>query len=260
GLSYHLLTIAENIITILSVKLEKRLSRNLFEKLREERPSNFKKLVPISGDANEKELGLSAMDKQMLVDRVTIIIHIAGDVKFNNSLKYATLVNVRSTRDICILAQSMKNLIALVHVSTAFVPVNESFVEEKIYPPVADWQKMIEMAELLDEHTLNVFTAKCLDYAPNTYIFSKILAESIIQEYSSSLHCAIIRPSVVSSTLKEPILGWLDNVYGPIGLFVGCGQGLIRVACCNINVNQNLVPVDIVIKAILVMSWKLGST
>ncbi|XP_011705000.1 PREDICTED: putative fatty acyl-CoA reductase CG8306 [Wasmannia auropunctata] len=54
---------------------------------------------------------------------------------------------------------------------------------------------MIEVAELLDKHTLNVFTAKCLDYTPNTYIFSKNLAESIIQDYSSSLPCAIIRPS-----------------------------------------------------------------
>lgn len=49
---------------------------------------------------------------------------------------------------------------ALVYVSTAFAHVNEPIIEEKVYPPVADWQKMIEIAELLDEHTLNVFTAK----------------------------------------------------------------------------------------------------
>ncbi|XP_011705867.1 PREDICTED: putative fatty acyl-CoA reductase CG8306 [Wasmannia auropunctata] len=55
---------------------------------------------------------------------------------------------------------------------------------------------MIEMAELLDEHTLNIFTAKCLDYIPNTYIFSKTLAEDIIQEYSLFFPCAIVRPSM----------------------------------------------------------------
>jgi len=38
--------------------------------------------------------------------------------------------------------------------------VNEPFVEEKVYPPMADWQKMIEVTEMLDEHTLNIFTAK----------------------------------------------------------------------------------------------------
>ncbi|KAL0103243.1 hypothetical protein PUN28_017512 [Cardiocondyla obscurior] len=54
---------------------------------------------------------------------------------------------------------------------------------------------MITIAESLDEHTLNIFTAKCLEYAPNTYIFTKNLSERIILDYSSSLPCAIIRPS-----------------------------------------------------------------
>jgi len=47
----------------------------------------------------------------MLVERVTIIIHAAASVRFNDNLKYAIFVNTRGTRDICILAKSMKNLI-----------------------------------------------------------------------------------------------------------------------------------------------------
>ncbi|XP_011701210.1 PREDICTED: fatty acyl-CoA reductase 1-like [Wasmannia auropunctata] len=241
-------------------RLEKILNLPLFEKLREERPSNFEKLIPISGSASEKELGLSAADKQMLVERVTIIIHIAGEVKFNSSLKQAIFINTRATRDICILAQRMKNLTALVHISTAFAHLNELFVEEKVYPPIADWRKMIEMTELLDEHTLNIFTAKCLGYVPNTYIFAKNLAESIIQDYSSSLPCAIVRPSIVLPSVEEPVPGWIDNVYGPIGLFVGGGKGIIRVAYLNKAVKQIAVAVDIVIKAVIVVSWKLGLT
>jgi len=79
--------------------------------LRKEGILNFEKLVPISGDISEKGLGLSAADRQMLVDRVTIIIHAAASVRFNNTLKYAIFANTRATRDICILAQSVKNLI-----------------------------------------------------------------------------------------------------------------------------------------------------
>jgi len=37
---------------------------------------------------------------------------------------------------------------------------------------------------------------RCLNNFPNTYIYSKNLAEAIIAEYSSSLPCAIIRPSI----------------------------------------------------------------
>ncbi|XP_018354487.1 PREDICTED: fatty acyl-CoA reductase 1-like isoform X1 [Trachymyrmex septentrionalis] len=246
----------------LSIKerLSKILNLPLFEKLREERPSNFEKLIVISGDASEKNMGLSATDRQMLVERVTIIIHAAASVRFNNSLKYAIFANTRATRDICILAQNMKNLIALVYVSTAFAHMNEPFVDEKVYLPIADWQKIIEIVETSDEHTLNVFTAKCLDYAPNTYIFSKNLAEKVIQDYSSSLPCAIVRPSIVASTFQEPFPGWLDNVYGPIGITIGAGKGIIRVMYTNGTINEDFVPVDIVIKIVIIVTWKVGLT
>jgi len=49
---------------------------------------------------------------------------------------------------------------ALVYVSTAFAHVNNVFIEEKVYPPIADWRKMIKMVELLDEHIINIFTTK----------------------------------------------------------------------------------------------------
>ncbi|KAM0729342.1 Fatty acyl-CoA reductase 1 [Formica fusca] len=178
----------------LNERFEKMLNLPLYDKLREEQPSNLKKLVAVSGDTNQENLGLSAVDRQMLTERVTIIIHNAASVKFNDSLKYAILTNTRSTRDICILAESIKNLVALVYVSTAYAHLDNPFIEEKVYPPIADWWKLIKVAESLDEHTLNVFTAKCLNNIPNTYIFSKNLMESIIQEYSSSLLCAIVRP------------------------------------------------------------------
>lgn len=94
----------------------------LYDKLREEQPSNFKKLIPVSGDISKENLDLSAVDRQMLTERVTIIIHSAASVKFNDSLKYAILNNTRSTRDICILAENMKNLIVSKHeIDTAFV-------------------------------------------------------------------------------------------------------------------------------------------
>ncbi|KAM0724934.1 Fatty acyl-CoA reductase 1 [Formica fusca] len=241
-------------------RLEKMLNSPLYDKLREEQPSNFKKLIPVSGDISKENLDLSAVDRQMLTERVTIIIHSAASVKFNDSLKYAILNNTRSTRDICILAENMKNLIALVYVSTAYTQLNNSCIEEKVYPPIADWRKMIKVAESVDEHILNIFTAKCLDNFPNTYIFSKNLAESVIQEYSSSLPCAIVRPSIVISTLKEPIPGYVNSFNGPIGLLIAGGKGIVRVAYASNHTLQNDVPVDIVINTIILVSWKLGLT
>jgi len=82
-------------------------------KLREERLLNFEKLVSISGDVSEKGLRLSAADRQMLVERVTIIVHAAASMRFNNNLKYVLyytyyyiiyhLFFTKATKDICIL-------------------------------------------------------------------------------------------------------------------------------------------------------------
>jgi len=58
--------------------------------------------------------------------------------------------------------------------------------------------------------------------------------------------------------MKEPIPGWIDNVYGPIGLSIGGGKGVLRVTYLNKYVCENIVPVDIVVKAVLVVIWKLG--
>ncbi|XP_050449777.1 fatty acyl-CoA reductase 1-like isoform X2 [Cataglyphis hispanica] len=244
----------------LNERVEKMLNLPLYDKLREEQPSNIRKLIAISGDISQENLGLSAVDRQILIERVTIIIHNAANVKFNDSLKYAILTNIRSTRDICILAENVKNLKALVYVSTAFAHLENPFIKEKVYPPVTDWRKFIKVAESLDEHTLNVFAHKCLDNSPNTYIFSKKLAENIIQEYSAALPCAIVRPSMVVGSLKDPIPGWIDNFNGPIGLLCFGSTGLLRLVYGNNHIPQNNVPVDTVINTIILVIWKLGLT
>ncbi|XP_025993523.1 fatty acyl-CoA reductase 1 isoform X2 [Solenopsis invicta] len=157
--------------------------------------------------------------------------------------------------------ETILKLPVLLYVSTALTNIQEPFIEEKVYPPIFDWKKMIEVAELLDdEHVLNVFTAKFLESAANTYVFSKNLAESIIQEYSSSLPCAIVRPSLVYPSLTEPMPGWIDNIYGSIGLYIGGAKGIIHIAYADKHVCGKIVPIDIVIKVILVVCWKIGLT
>jgi len=60
------------------------------------------------------------------------------------------------------------------------------------------------------------------------------------------------------SSIKEPVPGWIDNVYGPIGLLIGSGKGVVHVTCINKYTHKNIIPVDIVVKAVLVVIWKLG--
>jgi len=64
----------------------------------------------------------------------------------------------------------------------------------------------------------------------------------------------------VFPSIEEPFPGWIDNFYGPIRFFVACAKGLTQVFYCDGDMSEDIVPVDIVIKAVLITSWKLGLT
>ena len=65
---------------------------------------------------------------------------------------------------------------------------------------------------------------------PNTYTFTKAIAEQLIKEERGSLPIAIVRPSIVAGAIEEPIPGWVDNMNGPMGLVLSGAHGLCRSA------------------------------
>ncbi|XP_029667497.1 putative fatty acyl-CoA reductase CG8306 [Formica exsecta] len=230
----------------------------LFDRLRSEQPHCFEKLIPLKGDIEVEELGLSSADRNMLIEKVSIIFHVAANVRFDNTLKKTVLLNIRSTRDICVLGKSLKNLVVLVHVSSTYTQVDKPVVDEIVYPMEIDWRKTIQIAETVNDYVLEVFKSKYLGTMPNSYVFTKRLAEQVITDYSKSLPCVICRPSIISPTLNEPIKGWLDSFGGPVGLIVGCGKGIIRVFYNNPSICDNFIPADITVKAMIVAGWKRG--
>nr|XP_033328836.1 putative fatty acyl-CoA reductase CG5065 [Megalopta genalis] len=239
-------------------RLKKAIELPLFDKLREQDPSIFAKLIPLNGDCSVERLGLSPEDRQTLVDRVSVIFHAAANVRFHQNLQLDVFSNVRSTRDICELGLEMKNMVALIHVSTAYSQCDKPVVDEVVYPPVADWKNVIEIAENLDQKLIATFSIKCLGNMPNTYTFSKRLAEQVIIDYSKRLPCVIVRPSIVVSSFDDPISGWIDNFNGPMGLMVGGGKGILRVVLMDPVVASDYIPVDVTIKATLIATWKRG--
>ena len=168
-------------------RLKKMLELPLFDRLRKERPSNLKKLIPVCGDTSVEGLGLGPVERRTIIERVSVIFHVAANVRFIENLRKDIFSNVRSTRDVCILAGAMKNLVALVHVSTAYAHVDKPVIDEVVYPALTDWRSAIRMIESLDEQTVQIFTSKYLGSMPNTYTFTKRLAEQVISDYSKDL-------------------------------------------------------------------------
>jgi alcohol-forming fatty acyl-CoA reductase len=81
-----------------------------FDRLRQTKPEVLSKVIPICGDIAELNLGMSQDDRRLLEESVSIVMHVAASVKFDDSLTKAVFVNLRATRDILELAKTIKNL------------------------------------------------------------------------------------------------------------------------------------------------------
>jgi thioester reductase-like protein len=178
----------------------------LFEKLKAENPKALEKLEVIEGNMMQIGLGISNENLQKLKN-CTHIFHCAASVRFDDPLKDAIIMNTRGTREVCEMATKMTHLKCLVHVSTTFIQPKLYSAEEIFYPADFQWQKFIQMAEKFDHDMLNCLDKKLTKFAPNTYTFTKHLAEQVCLHYRDNSHSnlpiVIYRPSVVASKNKN---------------------------------------------------------
>ena len=79
----------------------------------------------------------------------------------------------------------------------------------------------------LDDDSLSKITPKLLGDKPNTYTYTKHLAEHLLVNEGKPMPLTIVRPSIVTASWKEPFPGWIDNYNGPSGLYVAVSCRLI---------------------------------
>ncbi|KAG5871191.1 hypothetical protein JTB14_014449 [Gonioctena quinquepunctata] len=200
---------------------------------------------------------MSEEDRQLIINNAHIIIHSAASVRFDDNLKYSIILNVRGTREVADLASEVRDLSVFVHISTTYCNTDQKVIEEKIYPPHADWKSSIDLAEKLDENILNAMATKYIEPLPNTYTFAKSLAEHVVNDMcKGKIKAVILRPSVVISSHQEPMPGWVDNFNGPTGLLVAGGKGLLRSVLGHPKTIQDFIPVDYVVKDIIMVTYQ----
>ncbi|BES94894.1 acyl-CoA reductase [Nesidiocoris tenuis] len=237
-------------------RLRELLSAPLFNKLRSDREADLKKIVPIQGDITEPELGISGADQQMLAETVSVVFHSAATVKFDEALKLSVTINILGTKRLVNLCHSMRNLEALIHVSTAYCNCDRVEVKEEIYETPYDPDCIIQAMEWMDDDLVNTLTPKLIGNRPNTYTFTKALTEHMLLNICGDLPVAIVRPSIVISSVKDPMAGWVDNWNGPTGIIAAAGKGFFRTMLCHEDKIADLVPVDIVINLMICAAWK----
>lgn len=94
---------------------------------------------------------------------------------------------------------------------------------------------------------------------PNTYAFTKALTEDLIRTNGKNLPMGMFRPAIVTSSVREPEVGWIDNLYGPTGVVAGVGTGVLRTMHCDRDVIANIVPVDMTVNALIASAWDVAT-
>lgn len=151
----------------------------LFVLLRKIDPNYMQRVRAIEGNTRELNVGLSDVIRQEIIENVDIILHAAADVRFDNTLKELSLVNLRGTRELLKLAEQCKHLEMFAYISTAFSHCERKFIEEKFYDVPIDPEDIISIAEHFesgkaDENILEVITESFIHPWPNTYSFTKV--------------------------------------------------------------------------------------
>ncbi len=94
---------------------------------------------------------------------------------------------------------------------------------------------------------------------PNTYTFTKSLAESLIRNYldaTPGAAIAVVRPSIVESSIEKPFLGWNEGVNTSASLSYLLGTWF-RQLPTNESKNLDLIPVDLACRGMTLIAAAL---
>jgi len=208
---------------------------------------------PIKGDVQRADLGLSKKDHQLLKERVNVVVHCAATVDFKERLDIAAKQNVLGTLNIFELSRGFSRLESFIHVSTAYVNSDrEGFHREQLPPLNCDAEEMVELILQMNPNDFERQTATMIGDYPNTYTFTKALAETILVKRRGNMPLSIVRPTIIASSVSEPVPGWIDSVSAVAAAVLFGGLGIVHSLIGNPEVVADIVPVDFVVNTILI--------
>jgi thioester reductase-like protein/1-acyl-sn-glycerol-3-phosphate acyltransferase len=244
------------------------LSWQCFDRLREDRPDFESIMEVIAGDVSRPNLGAGDAELKKLQEETDWLINCAANVEFMEPLKKIVTDNVVSAMNVLAFAKTCTKLQGMVHVSTAYVnsnkrkevdPGESGQVQEKIYQ---QWyhdnpQKLYEWILATDSDHIQSVLPELLCGMPNTYTFSKQMAEILLDKHRGDMSLAIVRPTCVGASFKEPMPGWIDKVGAGATLFLASGLGHLSILQGYPETVGDQIPVDMVTNVILTAVLRL---
>ncbi|WCJ41786.1 Fatty acyl-CoA reductase 1 [Euphorbia peplus] len=202
------------------------IGKDLFNVLREKYGSNLnsfisQKVKALPGDISiDEDLGIEDCKlKNEMLSEINVVVNFAASINFEERYDDALSINTMGSFNVLKFAKKCPNIKMFNHISTAY-----DFGLER---------------------------ARGFGW-PNTYVFTKALGEMLLLHHKGDLPLVIMRPTMITSTIKDPFPGWIEGVRTIDSLIVGYGKGKLT---CFVYLPYNkfdLIPADMVVNAIIV--------
>lgn len=257
------------------------IGREIFHVLKETHGARFnnfieEKICPLVGDIIYENFGLDNAQLGELSKDIDIIVNGAATTNFFERYDVAFDANVLGVKHICAFAMKCSKLKMLLHVSTAYVAgEQEGIILEK---PILMGETLKVGTNLDTEFELNLIketmrelkdscstekagrkTMKELGLKrarhfgwPNTYVFTKAMGEMMMGLLPMDFPVVIIRPSIITSTLKEPLPGWMEGIKTIDSVVIGYAKQNLPFFLVDLDLIMDVIPGDMVVNAMMV--------
>ncbi|KAL6498099.1 hypothetical protein OROGR_028496 [Orobanche gracilis] len=257
------------------------MEKELFKVVRDkygEKLNSFmeEKVSVVSGDISQDCFGLESKMLEELFGQVDIVISLAATTNFDERYDVALRTNTLGALNVLSFSKKCRKLRMLLHVSTAYIcgekeglisetplKMGEALngtrgldieMEKKI---IEDKLQQLHGFAASQNHIQSVMKDLGLQRArkygwPNTYSFTKAMGEMVLGEMKENIPLLIIRPTIITSTFKEPFPGWIEGVRGLDAFIVGLATGKLICYPGDSKTIIDLIPADIVVNAMMV--------
>lgn len=179
---------------------ENNFKLQVFAKLSAVDPTYANRIKIITGDLSLPNLGISRGDEFDLCQKIEIVIHAAVSTSKSDPLLSAVICNLRGTRDLLVLCEQMSALSLFVQMSSAYAHISQEYVLERFYEAPINPEHLITMVENLqgtkDQEALLTLTQKIISPSENLQMFTKILTEELVRQFSGRIAVTVVRPSL----------------------------------------------------------------
>ncbi|VVB10469.1 unnamed protein product [Arabis nemorensis] len=259
------------------------LGKDLYKVVKEKYGLNLnhlisEKLTIVNGDICLEDLGLQDSDlTHEMVRELDAIVNLAATTKFDERYDVALGINTLGALNVLNFTKRCAKVKILVHVSTAYVCGEKSGLimetqyrmgetlngttglldidnEKKLVQEKLDHLRAAETPpETITQSMKDLGRTRAKMYGwPNTYVFTKAMGEMIVGEKRENISLVLIRPSIITSTFKEPFPGWTEGIRTIDSLAVGYGKGKLTCFLTDVNAISDVIPADMVVNSILV--------